>query len=101
MKDGFVDFHVMFTNKAVHHQYLVYEHRGHFSKIVDINVQGGISIYRLPFWHYTTPLAAKRGREADARRWLLLGLSNSQIDPNITESGWMERKGRDVRAPSS
>jgi len=72
MKDGFVDFHVMFTNNAVKHQYLVYEHRGHFSKIVDINVQGGISIYRLPFWHYTTPLAAKPGREADARRWLLL-----------------------------
>lgn len=72
MKDGFVDFHIMFTNNAVQHQYLVYEHRGHFSRIVDINVQGGISIYRLPFWHYTTPLAAKPGREADARRWLLL-----------------------------
>ena len=72
MKDGFVDFHIMFTNSAVQHQYLVYEHRGHFSKIVDINVQGGISIYRLPFWHYTTPLAAKPGCEAEARRWLLL-----------------------------
>jgi hypothetical protein len=72
MRDGFVDFHVMFTNKAVQHQYLVYEHRGHFSKIVDINIQGGISIYRLPFWHYTTPLAAKPGREGEARRWLLL-----------------------------
>ena len=72
LKDGFVDLHVMFTNKWVKHHYLVYEHRGHFSKIVDINVQGGISVYRLPFWHYTTPLAAKPGQEDKARRWLLL-----------------------------
>ena len=72
LKDGFLDFHLMFSNRAVQHQYLVYEHRGHFSKIVDINIQGGISVYRLPFWHYTTPLAAKPGRELEARRWLLL-----------------------------
>jgi hypothetical protein len=72
-KDGFVDFHVMFTNNAVAHHYLVYEEKGHLSKIVDINVQGGVSVYRLPFWHYTTPLAAKPGRQKEARRWLLLG----------------------------
>lgn len=72
-KNGFIDFHVMFTNDAVAHQYLVYEEKGHFSKIVSINVQGGVSVYRLPFWHYTTPLAAKPGREKEARRWLLLG----------------------------
>jgi hypothetical protein len=73
LKDGFVDFHVMFTNKAVAHHYLVYEEKGHFSKIVNINTQGGISVYRLPFWHYTTPLAGKPQREGEARRWLLLG----------------------------
>lgn len=73
IKDGFVDFHLMFTNKAVAHQYLVYEERGHFSKIVDINIQGGVSIYKLPFWHYTTPLAGKSAQESAARRWLLLG----------------------------
>lgn len=72
-KDGFVDFHVMFRNDAVAHHYLVYEEKGHLSKIVSINVQGGVSVYRLPFWHYTTPLAAKPGREKEARRWLLLG----------------------------
>ena len=48
----------MFTNSAVAHQYLVYEEKGHFSKIVDINLQGGVSIYKLPFWHYTTPSSA-------------------------------------------
>ena len=73
VKDGFVDFHLMFTNNAVAHQYLVYEERGHFSRIVDINMQGGVSIYKLPFWHYTTPLAAKPAQQATARRWLLLG----------------------------
>lgn len=73
MKDGFVDLHVMFTNRAVAHQYMVYEKNGHFSEVVDISRPTGISVYELPFWHYTTPLLAKRGREAEARRWLLLG----------------------------
>ena len=73
VKHGFVDFHLMFTNNAVAHQYLVYEEKGHLSKIVDINIQGGVSIYKLPFWHYTTPLAAKPDQQSTARRWLLLG----------------------------
>ena len=81
LKDGFVDFHVMFTNRAVAHHYLVYEEKGHFSKIVSINNQGGVSIYRLPFWHYTTPLAGRPGRESEARRWLLLG-SFRILDPD-------------------
>ena len=63
----------MFTNSAVAHQYLVYEEKGHFSKILDINLQGGVSIYKLPFWHYTTPLVGRREQESAARRWLLLG----------------------------
>ncbi len=78
LKNGFIDLHVMFSNDAVAHHYLVYEHKGHFSKIVDINAPGGVSVYRLPFWHYTTPLAGKTGRESEARRWLLLG--SFQID---------------------
>jgi hypothetical protein len=73
IRRGYIDFHVMFPNESVAHQYLVYEERRHFSRIVDVNMPGGISIYKLPFWHYTTPLAGKPGREADARRWLLLG----------------------------
>lgn len=73
IRDGFVDFHVMFANAAVAHHYLVYAERGHFSRIVNVNVRGGVSVYKLPFWHYTTPLAARRGRESEARRWLILG----------------------------
>ena len=72
-KRGFIDLHVMFTNDAVAHQYLIYEEKGHFSREVDINKQGALSVYKLPFWHYTTPLTGKRGREQEARRWLLLG----------------------------
>jgi hypothetical protein len=73
IRNGYIDFHVMFANDAVAHHYLVYAERGHFSKIVDINIHGAISVYKLPFWHFTTPLAAKPGRETEARRWLLLG----------------------------
>jgi hypothetical protein len=73
LRSGFIDLHVMFANEAVAHQYLVYEQNGHLSKLVDINRQGAVSVYELPFWHYTTPLVAKRNREREARRWLLLG----------------------------
>ncbi len=75
-RDGFIDFHVMFSNEAVDHHWLVYQKNWHLSEIVDINLQGAASVYKLPFWHYTTPLKAKRGRESEARRWLLLGTFN-------------------------
>jgi len=32
-----------------------------------------VSAYRLPFWHYVTPLVAAPGRAREARRWVLLG----------------------------
>ena len=70
---GFVDLHVMFSNDAVAQQLLVYEQRGYLSSAHDVSGAPSIAIYRLPFWHYTTPLVARRGREAAARRWLLLG----------------------------
>jgi len=73
LRRGFIDLHIMFANDAVAHQYLVYEQNGHLSKLVDVNKQGAVSIYKLPFWHYTTPLVGKRTREKEARRWLLLG----------------------------
>lgn len=71
-RHGFVDLHIMFGNDAVEHQWIVYEQDGHFRNIRNVNLQGGVAVYRLPFWHYTTPLAGKRGREKQARRWLLL-----------------------------
>ena len=70
---GYLDIHLSLANRAVQHQYLVYAKGGHFSEIVPVHSLGGITIYRLPFWHYTTPLTALPGQESKARRWLLLG----------------------------
>jgi hypothetical protein len=69
---GFVDFHLMLSNDAVAHQFLVYERNRQLSQVMDVNLSGGISVYRLPFWHHVTPLVGKPGREREARRWLLL-----------------------------
>jgi len=69
---GFVDFHVMLSNDAVAHQFLVYERKRHLSQITDVNLEGAISVYRLPFWHQVTPLVGNPGHESEARRWLLL-----------------------------
>jgi hypothetical protein len=72
-KDGYLDLHLTFCNAAVEHQWIVYEHGGHLSQVQSIATLGGLSCYRLPLWHYTTPLAAKPGRLREARRWVLLG----------------------------
>jgi len=71
--DGYVDMHLTFATPAVAHQWLVYAKGGHFSEMQSVNTLGGVTVYRLPFWHYTTPLMAKPGAEQDARRWVLLG----------------------------
>jgi hypothetical protein len=80
-RNGFVDLHVMFSNDAVASQLLVYEDRGFLSKAHDVSGPSGVAIYRLPFWHYTTPLLARRGKEQKARRWLLLG--SFEFDPPL------------------
>jgi hypothetical protein len=72
LRDGYVDVHVTFSNAAVKGQWLVYEEGGYLSHTIDVNMPGGVTIYRLPFWHYATPLVARAGREAEARRWLIL-----------------------------
>jgi hypothetical protein len=72
-RNGFIDFHVMFSNASVAQQLLVYEERGYLSAAREVTQQPAIAAYRLPFWHYTTPLIARDGQEASARRWLLLG----------------------------
>ncbi|MBI3706569.1 MAG: hypothetical protein HY246_02615 [Proteobacteria bacterium] len=70
---GYLDVHLTFSSQAVAHHYLVYARDGHFSEMVDVNTAGGVTIYRLPFWHYTTPLVAKAGQARQARRWVVLG----------------------------
>lgn len=71
--EGYVDMHVTLATPAVEHQWLVYARGGHFSHIESVNTLGGVTVYRLPFWHYTTPLVARPGAQAEARRWVLLG----------------------------
>jgi hypothetical protein len=70
---GYIDLHVSLCSPAVAHQWLVYSRAGHFSEIVSVARPAAITAYRLPFWHYTTPLVAKRGRDREAGRWVLLG----------------------------
>ena len=72
-KDGYTDLHLTFCNADVGAQLLVYEKQGHLTESASVATQGGVTCYRLPFWHYTTPLQGRRGREAKARRWVLLG----------------------------
>ena len=70
---GYVDVHLTFAGPGVARQYLVYARDGHFSEEADVAMAGGVTVYRLPFWHYTTPLVAKPGRTTTARRWVVLG----------------------------
>jgi hypothetical protein len=70
---GYLDIHLSLGSAAIAHQYLVYAKGGHFTELVPVHGLGTVTVYRLPFWHYTTPLVAKPGREQAARRWVLLG----------------------------
>lgn len=82
-RNGFIDFHVMFSNAAVAHQLLVYEEGRFLTKAREVTQQPSIAVYRLPFWHYTTPLLAREGHESRARRWLLLG--SFDYDPPLSK----------------
>jgi hypothetical protein len=71
---GYLDMHLSFATPAVRDQFLVYARTGHFTEMVEVTQKAGlVTAYRLPFWHYTTPLRAKPKKENDARRWVLLG----------------------------
>ena len=72
-KQGYIDIHLSLPSPDVAQQFLVYAQTGHFTKIESVTKPGRVTAYRLPLWHYTTPLVAKRGREPLARRWVLLG----------------------------
>jgi hypothetical protein len=73
LRRGYIDVQLTLTNSGVEHQWLVYEDKHHLQKIVSVACTSLLTIYWLPFWHYTTPLVARRGRQEDAQRWLLLG----------------------------
>ena len=66
---GYIDLHLSLCTPGVKHQWLVYSRAGHFSEIVSVAAPATLTAYRLPFWHYTTPLVGT----ANAARWVLLG----------------------------
>ncbi|MGV3620781.1 MAG: hypothetical protein ACO1OB_08185 [Archangium sp.] len=66
---GYTDLHLTLCNDGVEHQWIVYEKKSHLSEIESIATVGGVTCYRLPFWHYTTPMVGT----PNARRWVLLG----------------------------
>jgi len=68
-KAGYIDLHISLAAPQVAHQWLVYSRAGHFSEIVSVAGPATVTAYRLPFWHYTTPLVGKPA----AARWVLLG----------------------------
>jgi hypothetical protein len=72
-RQGYVDMHIGFVTPGAKSQLLVYAKAGHFTEAVEVVGNGLVNAYRLPFWHYTTPLLAKRGQQDRARRWILLG----------------------------
>ncbi len=72
-RHGYLDLHVSLSGRGVAQQWLVHAVQGHFSRIADVATAGGVTAYRLPLWHYTTPLVARDSAAAAARRWVLLG----------------------------
>jgi hypothetical protein len=72
-RDGYTDVHLTFCTRGVGSQLLVYAPYAHFSEQAGVATLGGVTAYRLPFWHYTTPLLPRRSARVPARRWVLLG----------------------------
>jgi hypothetical protein len=68
-KRGYIDLHISLCAPSVQHQWLVYSRAGHFSEIVSVAGPATVTAYRLPFWHYATPLVGAK----NAARWVLLG----------------------------
>jgi hypothetical protein len=66
---GYVDLHLSLGTPGLRHQWLVYGRAGHFSEIVSVAGPATVTAYRLPLWHYTTPLVGG----PRAARWVLLG----------------------------
>ena len=81
LRDGYIDFQVTLTSQAVANQYLIYENNGVLNNIVDMSIPSGLAIAHLPFWHQVTPLIAKKGRETEAERWLIMVSFNKAEPP--------------------
>ena len=72
LRDGYVDLQITLANDGVARQYFFHERGGFLNRSYNVGIASGVSISILPFWHQVTPLEVRRGRAADAQRWLLL-----------------------------
>lgn len=72
LRDGYIDFHLTLSNGSVDNQWLVYETDGFLRNTHQVGVPSGMCVSFLPFWHYTTPLVARKNAKNEAHRWLLL-----------------------------
>jgi hypothetical protein len=70
VRHGYTDLHLTFCTPGVEEQLLVYQRDGHLTEVASLAASGAVTAYRLPFWHYTTPLQVRR---TAAQRWLVLG----------------------------
>jgi hypothetical protein len=67
-RKGYVDLHLSLASPGAE-QTLVLSRAGHFSEAVSLAGAAVVNAYRLPFWHFTTPLLGGKR----AARWVLLG----------------------------
>lgn len=71
LRRGYFDVHLVLTEQGALDQLLVHEQQSLLSTAVNVAVRSGIAAYRLPLWHYTTPLRTRLpGKQA--RRWVLM-----------------------------
>jgi hypothetical protein len=70
---AYVDLHLSFVTDAAEQQYLVIQEGRFCNRIMGGKpVNGTVSVYRLPFWHYATPLVPRAGEDAQCRRWIVM-----------------------------
>jgi uncharacterized protein len=88
-----VDLHLAFSTEGVESQYLVLQQGDFLNGLRGGKpVNGTVGVYRLPFWHYTTPMVAKVGMETHARRWVLMfnyELVGDNRPKRLSKGGWL------------
>jgi hypothetical protein len=68
--DWFIDAHISFCHEVAH-QYMLFGVDS-LSNSTCVSKMGSIGLYKLPLWHFVTPMVAKRGKSSEAYRWLII-----------------------------
>ncbi len=80
-RNGYVDVHISFCEPWVKRQLLVAESiNGHLNNVVDVARDSLITVHKLPFWHYITPLEIHEGGPSNAiGRWIVMATFGREI----------------------